>query len=288
MNANRLVWALWACVPVAAMAFHFGPGQTYYQQDLAVARRSDVRSLEKEAQALQAVAYQRHLEALKAKQRASVEPTTENETLATECVKAETDAFNESSAAWRKVAGAYDDILHDADKLSLAQRLSLRWSRSRALVRSGDLWAGIGDLEAILDEAETIHEDTTKLRISTREELAAAYYYAARLMRLSGEPPEEWMVEAGKARQHFRYLAEFTDKNKPSDEKKQDYERDVERVLNLEQSTLVEIEGKPLPKDSPLARRGDRPGNRRGKSPRPPNQRDGRGAGGAEAVNSGW
>ena len=39
-------------------------------------------------------------------------------------------------------------------------------------------------------------------------ELATAYYYGARLMRLAGKPADEWREVAGRARQNFRYLAE--------------------------------------------------------------------------------
>ena len=70
--------------------------------------------------------------------------------------------------------------------------------------------------------------------------------------------------------------------------KAEEHERNVEVVLDLEQSSQHEIEGKPLPKDSPLGRAGTRPGRNAGTTKRPPNQRDGRGAGGAEDVRTGW
>ncbi|NDG63565.1 MAG: hypothetical protein EBY29_08895, partial [Planctomycetes bacterium] len=66
------------------------------------------------------------------------------------------------------------------------------------------------------------------------------------------------------------------------------YQRNLELVLNLEQSSLVDLQGKPLPKDSPRAGKpGNRPGNKPGKSKKPPRE-DGRGAGGAEEIRDGW
>jgi hypothetical protein len=154
-----------------------------------------------------------------------------------------------------------------------------------------------------------------------REELAAAQYIGARLLREEGRPPEVWRPVANEARQHYRYLsasegnanfdarssadakssvhakssadtiasantatneeAPMTEPtNAPSSNAKspnspaalnrdQRLQRNLEQVLNLEQSTSDQLEGLPLPRRAPLARRpGDgEPGNRPGKGP---------------------
>ena len=289
MNLSRLSWAVWAILPVLGLAYHFGPGQTSFQHDRAVGLYKAAQRLEQDALALQATAYDKHLEALSARRAAFVTPTPEAQARASAATDEESRAFQAASAGWRLAAEAYGHILDVAQGAASQTLQELRWSRSRALVRAGDIWTGIGELETVLAElGSTGRADSTMAR-ATREELAAAYYYGARLMRLSGEPVEEWMIESGKARQHFRYLAEQAQAKGLGHEVVESQQRNVELVLNLEQSTLLEVQGKPLPKDSPMCRNGNRPGRgNAGKRPQPPQQRDGRGAGGAEEVNTGW
>ncbi|MFO0873895.1 MAG: hypothetical protein U0575_07975 [Phycisphaerales bacterium] len=69
----------------------------------------------------------------------------------------------------------------------------------------------------------------------------------------------------------------------------QDYERNLELVLNLEQNSLGELQAHPLPRESPrTGADGLRPGDRPGKNPRPPRRRDARGAGGNDDIGPGW
>jgi hypothetical protein len=288
MSITRFAWALWGMVPVGALAFHYGPGQRIYQQDLAVDLQLAANRLERTAMELQAAAYEKHLGALEARRRLFVENTPEAESACAAAGAAEQAAFRASSAAWKLAADAFGRIQQAAPDTSPDTLRKIRWSRSRALVRAGDIWTGISELEDVLGEIEAEGGESTPMARATREELGAAYYYGARLMRLSGEPEEEWMVDSGKARQQFRYLAEQAKATGLPEEVAQNQQRNVELVLDLEQSALWEIEGKPLPKDSPLGRTGNRPGRTDGKRKQPPRQRDGRGAGGAEEIYEGW
>lgn len=288
MRWSRLGWSAWAMVPVAALTFHYGPGQRYFRQDMAASLQASATALEKEATRLQAQAYQTHLAALEARRTSFVHDTPENQAAATRAAQAESDAFKASSEAWKAVADAHGRILAAATDAPPETVRKLRWSRSRALVRAGDIWTGIGELESMLEEIEGAGGKDTDMAWATREEIGAAYYYGARLMRLAGEPEEEWRADSGKARQHFRYLAERARQRGMPEQSVRDQERNVELVLDLEQSSEMELRGKALPKESPLGRNGNRPGNRPGKRKQPPNQRDGRGAGGAEGIFTGW
>ncbi len=156
----------------------------------------------------------------------------------------------------------------------------IRWAAAYATVRSGDIWGGITDLESLLEDPHA----TPELTRATREELATAYYYGARLLRLSGMPQNEWRVESSKARQHFRFLAEHDDASSP------DSQRNLELVLNLEQTQQAELEGAPLPKACPKSgKQANRKSNCQGKKPGPPKQKqDARGAGGSEEIRDGW
>jgi hypothetical protein len=288
MKWARLGWAVWAVVPVAGLAYHFGPGQRLYAQERAVKLHSDVVLLEQQAEAAQQAAYAMHLAALDARREATAHPTPATEAKSRLAAEAEQEAFNRSSKAWVQVADAWGRIQEMAAGVSDETLWRVRWSRSRALVRAGDIWTGIAELESVLTQLEQAGKLDGQAGLATREELASAYYYGARLMRLSGDAPEQWLIESGKARQHFRYLAEKTRGDARTAALAANYQRDVELVLDLEQNSLLDIQGKPLPKDSPLGRKGNRPGQGEGKSKRPPQEKDGRGAGGAEAITSGW
>lgn len=288
MILKRIAWALWSVVPVAALAYHYGPGQAIYLHDRAAELQDHALQLEAEALQLHDEAYAIHLKSVAARRKAAENPTPEAESRATAAAALESRAFKRASHAWKLAADAFGNIEQVAQHALPETLRAIRWSRSRALVRAGDLWNGISELELLLSELDAAGEAQASMATTTREELAAAYYYAARLMRLSGEPAEQWLIESGKARQQFRYLAEQARADRVNAEMTKDYERNVELVLDLEQSTLLEIQGKPLPKNSPLGRAGRRPGPGEGKTRRPPDRRDGRGAGGAEDIFEGW
>lgn len=288
MRFKRIAWAVWAVVPVAALAYHYGPGQAIYLHDRAAELQDHARQLEAEALQLHEEAYAVHLESVEARRKAAENPTVEAESRATAAAELESRAFQRASRAWKLAADAFGNIEEIAQRASPETLRAIRWSRSRALVRAGDLWNGISELESLLSQLEAVGDAQAHMATATREELAAAYYYAARLMRLSGDPPEQWLIESGKARQQFRYLAEQARAGGMNPEMAENHERNVELVLDLEQSTLLDIQGKPLPKNSPLGRAGRRPGRAEGKTRRPPDRRDGRGAGGAQDIFEGW
>lgn len=285
MSIARIGWAVWALVPVGAMAFHYGPGQRVYRHDQAADLRRSAVTLEEQAAGLQTDAHAKHLAALEARRSALVLDTPEARLALQRANETETRAFEASSGAWKLVADTYARIEEAGQGASPDTIRTIRWARARALVRAGDIWSGIDELEGILADADETKEGG--LIRATREQLGAAYYYGARLMRLSGEPDSEWLIESGKARQHFRYLAEQARQGNGSGAEARDQERNVELVLNLEQEGRFALEGKPLPKDSPSRCIGQRPGGNR-KTKRPPTQRDGRGAGGAEDIYTGW
>jgi len=287
MGKTRIAAAAWALAPVIALAFHFGPGQRVYLHDVAASLQHAAVNLERDAQALQDRAHEAHLRAIEARQRAFVLQTPEAEAEVKARTEVESAAFEEASRAWMRVADAFGHIHEVAIGSSDETLRQVRWARSRALVRAGEIWEGIGELESLLAEIGAEEGGGSALALAARQELATAHYYGARLRRLAGDPEEQWLIDSGKARQHFRYLAEHAREAGMPDDRVESHERDVELVLNLEQSALLDIQGKPLPQDSPGRCSGTRPGAGR-KSPRPPNQRDGRGAGGAEEIRTGW
>ncbi|MCH7871035.1 MAG: hypothetical protein IID33_04985, partial [Planctomycetes bacterium] len=93
MRVARIAWALWAVLPVAALAYHFGPGQTIYQHERAVELQQHALELERDAVVLHRTAYARHLEAVDARKAAAESPTPEAEALANAATERESRAF---------------------------------------------------------------------------------------------------------------------------------------------------------------------------------------------------
>ncbi|MEE2907240.1 MAG: hypothetical protein VX527_05335 [Planctomycetota bacterium] len=290
--ASRIGWSLWALVPVAVIAFHFGPGQVLLARDKAMTRYDFALQLELDAIEAQGHAYTHHLAAIDAR-RATFLPTAtpEDHVRMEQAIEVERIAYEQAADQWQEVADVYEQVqehLQDADQNTLAR---IRWSKARAQVRSGAVWDGAAELETLLYELESLEDDQqVALARATREELGAAHYFGAHLLRLEGKPASTWRPEVTKARQHFRYLAEAAAQDGAEASVIRALEDNVERAINLEQMDFSELEGRPLPRQSPRGRRDDgpRPGQRPGISQRPPGEQDGRGASGVGPMGPGW
>jgi hypothetical protein len=289
MILKHIAWSVWALVPVAALAYHFGPGQLAYTEDRAGDLLSKAHDLDTAAEAAQEAAYQSHLAALKARKTSLDLKTPEANAEAKSAADAEDAAYATASTAWHAAA----DKLHEAQELLTSagsdKAQSVRIARDRALVRSGSIAEGVNDLEAMLDSLGDAGQGASPLADQAREEAATGYYYGARLLRSAGKPANEWREVSGLARQNFRYLAEANNET-PSDPKSADSQKNLEMVLNLEQSSSEDLEAKPLPKYSPKrGADGLREGTRPGKTKRPPRRKsDARGAGGVGDIEGGW
>ena len=292
---KRRSWMLWALVPVAVIAFHFGPGQGLAAREVAANRFDEAMALEQHAVVAQQVAYETHLSAIDVRRRVFLDTNIDpeaSEELAV-ALEAERVAYTEAGDRWEEAANAYENVqeqLADADPETLR---GVRWSKARARVRSGAIWDGVTELESLLDEVEADDNSTAAadLARSAREELAVACYFGARLLRESGEPALQWRTQASRARQHFRYLAESAAKTGANDATVRGLEDNVERAIELEQMDLSELEARPLPKESPKMARGSKPSNCskcEKISQKPPKKKDGRGAGGAGPIGPGW
>ena len=365
MKKKSLLWLCWLLCPAFALTFHYGPGQVWLARDrvgekISLANTRSVSAVEK-----QELAYQSQLQVIEARKQAFIEgvdwQSQPEHPLAIAVSDAESRQemlYQEAAEEWSKVTLAYSQ----ASKLlieSIGSRLgdgelvafsdqdlleSLRWAEARGMVRSGLVFNGIDQFQALLDlrgaEFERDFETPTRTtnasngwfgaeertRLSSdviREELASAQYVGARLLREEGRSPELWRPVSNSARQHFRYLAErelaiedrggtvkgaSTQSPRSATEvamadradsveselsRAERMQRNLEQVLNLEKSSSEQLEGIPLPRQAPMARRpgdgqpGDRPGRGPGRGPLqdgPP----GEGAGIPGPFGSGW
>ncbi len=278
---SRLAWAAWAVTPIFLLAFHFGPGQRAATLDRAGSMHNAALEIEATAIDAQRLAHEAHIDAIEAQRRAFLSESEADHAAAEAAIVSETAAYEAASVAWSETADVYQQIETVIGENEHASEIT--WAKARAMVRAGQIFNGIDELEVLL---ETVDADEPLAR-RTRQELAAAHYFGARILRLDGEPAETWRAVSSKARQHYRYLAEtaeiagdvaFAD----------DMQRNVELVLDLEQQDQSELQGRPLPKNSPQGQaNGDRPCDTKRKSKRPPQKRDGRGAGGTGRIGAG-
>jgi len=208
MKMSHIAWTLWALVPIGLLAFHFGPGQAAYREDKAAKLVARAESLQAGAVALQAKAYEAHLAAIDARVAAFGKDDESLRKAAADAGAREEAAYALAGAEWRKTADALAEAQTYVDEIGGEVREEIRVAKARALVRTGDVAAGANELEDYLYDAGERGALEQPLAIEAREELATAYYYGARLMRLAGKPADEWREVAGRARQNFRYLAE--------------------------------------------------------------------------------
>ena len=290
MILRNIAWSAWALLPVAALAYHFGPGQRAYIEDRAGDLLAQARRLDTEAEAAQEAAYEAHLAALEARKAGLELKTPEAAAAAKSAADAEDAAYIRAATAWATAAEKLREAQEMLTTVGSEKAQPVRVARDRALIRAGNIAEGVGDLELMLDTLADAGQGATPLADQAREEAATGYYYGARLLRASGKPASEWREVSGWARQNFRYLAEQSDVAADSDAKAAERQKNLELVLNLEQTAAEELEAKPLPKYSPR-RGGDglREGKNPGKTKRPPRRRsDARGAGGTGEIEGGW
>lgn len=368
---SSVLWLAWLVLPVFVVTFHYGPGQIWLARDYAATFIKEAESESVVATDAQEAAYKLQLELLDARRAAFVEgidwQTQTKHPLAQSVIQAETAqdaAYDHAAEVWHRTAKKYSkatetllksmvELTGDESELSEVDRNlmeSLLWAEARALVRSGEVFNGINQLQALLDlrtaeanqqasfqsagSMETAPEGSRMLPThAIREELAAAQYVGARLLREEGRPGDVWRPVSRAARQHYRYLSESehggqvktttsstatsatatpataTSTTATSGtgepvtsaqqsggdlDRHQRMQRNLEQVLNLEQLTADQLEGVPLPRTAPQARRpGDgQPGNQPGSGPpnRGPLQEGppGDGAGVPQPWGGGW
>lgn len=289
MKLSRFAWTLWALVPVGLLAFHFGPGQAAFREARAAALVEKADGLQQEALRLQGIAYDAHLAAIEARLAAFGKDEEPLHAAARDANAREEAAYAVAADAWKKTADALAEAQAQVDELGGTAREEIRVAKARALVRTGDVASGANELEDYLYDAQERGELSSDLAREAREELATAYYYGARLMRLAGKPADEWRDVASRARQNFRYLAEDAKARGAAPEVVANHQKNGELVLNLEQSSLDELYAKPRPKDSPTGKcngLGNQP--RPGKRGNKPGDKPAKGAGMNGEIGDGW
>lgn len=205
---KKLVLFGWLLLPVAAGAYHYGPGQIALRTDDASKSAIEAAALAEEARAIQ-----------------------------------QRDGDLEAVGTWEAAVDAYERALAELPPGHDAQGRVLRLELAKARMYVSQLQEAHRDLIALVDELEADASASPALMSDARAALANAQYYNTWLMRLEGAPREEWEPEIEASRQNFRLVAETaTD----ADAEKRATE-DLEASVRLARMDLADLQGLPLP-----------------------------------------
>ena len=138
-NLSRLGWTVWALIPVGLLAFHFGPGQAAYREDKAAKLVARADGFQREALALQQVAYDAHLAAIDARIAAFGKDDAALRQAALDANAREEEAYALAGAAWRQTADALAEAQTCVDEIGGRVREEIRLAKARAHVRTGDV-----------------------------------------------------------------------------------------------------------------------------------------------------
>ncbi len=208
---KKLLLTLWCLAPVAAAAYHFGPGQDGLQRDEAAARIAEARELTATARAFE----KKHGE-------------------------------GSAKDLWARAQEQYDEALAflPDDELAVARRLRLEKGKCQML-NSELPQANVG-LQQLVDELIADPEADPELLRDARATYANSQYYMTWLQRLEGAPREEWEQRVDSARQTYKLLAEDAATRKDDAAHTKSLE-DLEATVRLERMDLDELAGLPLP-----------------------------------------
>ena len=250
---SKVLWTLWACLPVAALAWAFGPGHAVFERDRAARLIESARVAEARAEVAQAAAHAAHRAALAARLRAEETGSSADFAEATAAREAEDAAYLTAAEQWRAVAEPLGQARSILEAIGDPRVPKVRVARAKALVRSGELLEGVVELEAVVDELSSrgsaSDPATGGLLEEARHELGTGLFFGARLLRHAGASPEEWGAVATAARRQFRFLAESG--RERGSERFDEHHHNLEMALDLEQASYEEILGRPLPKQCP-------------------------------------
>lgn len=201
----------WLLLPVAAGAYHFGPGQALLRADQAADSAREAAELAAEARRIQGL-----------------------------------DGDNAARGTFAAAVEAYERALQELPPGNEAQSRALRLELAKARMFVSQLPEAHRDLLGLVDELEADPNADAKTMSEARSALANAQYYRTWLMRLEGAPRDEWEPEIEASRQNYRLVAE-TAAARGDIEVARASEQDLEASVRLARMDLSDLQGLPLP-----------------------------------------
>jgi hypothetical protein len=188
-------------------------------------------------------------------------------------------ARHATAEEWPEAIGAYEEALGrlPAEKVDAVRRIRL--ARALAQLKAKKLQPAYEGLKALCGEMQADRVADRALLAEARAALAQAHYYTTWVLRLQGEPREEWEPEIESARQIYRLLAEQAGERGDETSRRRHLE-DLEVAVRLARLDLSDLARMPSPgggsggKRSARARdnssRGEKPQDARGAGSGPP------------------
>lgn len=208
---RRLFLLGWLLIPVAAGAYHFGPGQDRLRDD-------DVAELVEAGRASS--------DAARATAARAGDDAARSEWIAAD------EAFTKALALLPS------ERKHEAR--------ALRVERAKAREFTGKLFEARAELEQVVAELTSDPSADKQVLGDARNALANAQYYSTWLLRLEGAPREEWGPQIEASRQNYKLIAlEAQERNDV--EVASVATRDLEAAIRLERMALDDLQGLPLP-----------------------------------------
>jgi hypothetical protein len=208
---RKLLLFAWLLLPVAAGAYHFGPGQTRLRTDDAAGHAREAESIAADARAIAA-----------------------------------RDGDAAARGTWGLAVEAYEKALEVLPPGNDAQSRALRLELAKARMFVSQLPEAHRDLISLVDELEEDPSADAAQLGQARAALASAQYYRTWLLRLEGAPREEWAPEIEAARQNYRLVAESARRGSDTEVAAKS-EADVEAAVRLARMELSDLQGLPLP-----------------------------------------
>jgi tetratricopeptide (TPR) repeat protein len=157
-----------------------------------------------------------------------------------------TDAVDANN--FDEAASRYAEALASLPSERRSDSYSIRLALAQSQMQASQLPEARVALEALLDEFQQEQPADVDKRLvkETRNTLASAEYFMTWLMRLEGQPVEEWESEIESARQHYRKLAEDAKESgdTPTFER---HQHDLEAAIRLARMDLAELQALKLP-----------------------------------------
>jgi len=209
---KRLLIATWLALPVAAYAYHMGPGQDHLRLDQAAALIASADAHAAEAVRLTA---------------------TEGETAA--------------RGEWFDAEAEYAEALAllPGERVEDVRRIKLE--RAKAQMNISKLPDANASLAGLVTELLEDPSTDPALLADTQRTFATSQYYLTWLLRLEGAAREDWEPHIDSARQTFKLLASQAEAAQPEGTGVLKAREDLESAIRLARMDLSELQGLPLP-----------------------------------------
>jgi hypothetical protein len=116
----------------------------------------------------------------------------------------------EKEPNWEEIIRRYNELTAELPPDEDPQVFyEIRLAICEARLEMLDLATAIEDLTGLLQETAAAYGENAPLTRGVREQLGKAHYHATWVLKTSGAAEEQWRPFAERARQLFRYLAEF-------------------------------------------------------------------------------